>query len=416
VGEREHAAPLLQLKENQVLDVLADPPTHTPSQEGKSGFDKAEKNHFAQHVPSDTHHLFGIQDETNANPFEHKANEVTQHEKSLNEDVGLPHPSEVPMEDISLQNRLSSRILGPKPDAHVEVNDEVLHGPSTGGGSTRVNKERRKARSRAMTPLFDADEDEFVNMMGKYVHSLQSKAHDIAEANAAGYKNTIAVLNETISNQKTLIQVLQEDKKELQGKVQSLSTSSKRLQKFAKGMENDYARLKGQAEEHHKSCNDIIKQKVEEIELEKGKLEQEFSRTVVSLSSSQRKMRILVMECYDQLAVSESKQQSLSNQLQIQTKLYEDEKQKRPELEQQINSAVAAIQANLDGNQNHLSERLDKMQNLLEDTATDEKRDMCLTDCLHILHRLQSSMLTTDDGNRAVKILSAVHQRQVFFE
>ncbi|KAJ4299283.1 hypothetical protein N0V90_004527 [Kalmusia sp. IMI 367209] len=309
----------------------------------------------------------------------------------------------------------------PRIDSQPENCDAMLHEPSARDGIVRISKPRAKRRAKEppapQTPTIGGYEkvspehEALLSILATCLRAGDAKARDIIDANTKAHGATIASLQETISHQSNFIENLRSENHNLHSRLQRLSESTNRLQKFMKGMEGDYARLKGETESHHKTCNEIVKDKVQEVEQEKLAMRKELLKTIDTLSTSQRHMKAVMDECFSRLVVTESKHEALKSELENQTSLYDQEKLRRSDLEQQILPVIQNIQASLKDDHAALVEKLSILQGSLKDTTGESERDAYLKECSAALRNLEAiPMLPAKDLRKAEGMLRFVHE------
>lgn len=307
----------------------------------------------------------------------------------------------------------------------LQQNDAVLHGRSDLGAPYRVSKSRKRKHCKtsavepasrtlnnASAPANSPEHESLLHMMAICLRASDSKARGIVEANGKAHEVAIASFQETIAQQNNFIEHLNSENERLQGRAKKMSESAARLQKYVKGMEGDYARLKGKTEDHHKMCMKLVKDKAQEFEQEKVAMHRDFARTVEALSASQRHMRAAMNDCFGQLKITESKYQTVTRQLQTQCDLYDEEKKRCSEFEQKALPAMKALQTTLSEDHLILDGKLVGIQQSLDNISTDQKRDTRMEECLDALRSLQAiPVLTTKDLRKAENFLRFVHER-----
>ena len=309
------------------------------------------------------------------------------------------------------------------------INDAVLHEKSGPSLHDRISKPKIKKRPKVSSgePLAKAARNEntvtvpieheaLLNVMAICLRAGDSKARDIVNANAKAQETTVAVLQETIKQQNSMIDNLKLEKAHLEKKAQSFSESTTRLQKYVKGMEGDYTRLKGQAEIHHNTCTKLVKDKCEKLEFEKSAMLQNFEKTLQTLNDSQRNMRATLSECFNKLMLTDAKNQLMSDQLEIVTVQYKEEKAKRIDLEQNMLPAIQSIQRCLGENHKAVSDKLVVVQRTISGTSGEEQHEDRIKECLDALRGLQANQIISAKGLRTAEgMLQSIHERYVYF-
>ncbi|KAK7185919.1 hypothetical protein PSPO01_08169 [Paraphaeosphaeria sporulosa] len=305
-----------------------------------------------------------------------------------------------------------------------DFQNSVLHANSSRGSSSRVSKPRNKKRSNgpsaspALRNMGDGtaqsnspDHEVILNMMAICLRAGDSKARNIVDTNAKAHETAITSLHETIVQQNCLIQNLQSQNDNFQTRMQKMSETTNQLQKYVRGMEGDYARLKSQNEVHRKKADKIVKDAVRELEQERSVLQHDLLQTVEVLNTSQRHMKDAMNDCFTQLALSEKKHQSASEELEKVSAEYNADKKRYSELEQQILPTVQAIKNSLDENHRVIFEKAGDIQGSLDDRSAEQERDICVKECLEAIRSLQSvPLLTIRDIRKTEEMIQSMQE------
>ncbi|KAF2680868.1 hypothetical protein K458DRAFT_88845 [Lentithecium fluviatile CBS 122367] len=426
---------------------------HAPVGQVESGYADEPARHrpFVQAQADDTNHHEQLVDDRldNGNIVSHKLNQGVAPAAQLSHrqveavvpvvgehgDAATPYeePTEHPLQSPSARENIPQMRLpveqegphhvGPSGRSHQAISDEVLHRTAPFGATDRVDKPGRKLRvgshprfppPMSGIPGFSKLTPENENLVKLFVMSLgaaENKARDTVDACTKANETTIASLQATIGYQDKVIEGHKAENGRLQGSAQTLQGRCATLEKFVKGLEKDYDKLKGAAKYHQASCKEILKEKIAEIEGEKSALMEHITATLDAFDKSRRSMKSVLDDCYARLRISESKIVDLREQLLRQNRLYEEEKKRRSDLEQQVMPALQCLQEHVEKSHNALSGTLGTIQLSVDDNSADTERDARLKQCLDALHTLQATpFLTAKDLQKAEGMLRSMSE------
>lgn len=243
-----------------------------------------------------------------------------------------------------------------------------------------------------------------------YAESVRHESHFGAQVQIRDTR--IADLEEQVKRaQDHVIEVERKDVERL-NKAKQQRDAVRDLQKYVKGLSTDHAKFKETTKNHEKACSKILETRLSEFQNEKAELEQEFLKTVEKLEKSRRSTKELLQDCYTKLEVSESKRLGLLDNLRVQSALYEDERKKWTELEQQLTGSLQNVQLGLQNTEGILLEKLTSLESSVNDPAKDDKWGASLKECMDAVKGLQSSsLLTVKDAQKAEGMLRFIQKK-----
>jgi hypothetical protein len=297
--------------------------------------------------------------------------------------------------------------------------DEPLHGISSRAGTSRVSKPQKKTRiAAALRPIAAmpaiGNRDELPQAFDHVLDSLRiivSKTYSDHTSGINAHKGRIEALQQVIDLQKATIQALKKTDATARVAMGRQADTVEKLKNYVRGLETDHAKIKANVKSYHDECNKVWKEKVGEVTAEKAELEREFSTMIHAVSQSRQSMKQAMVECCHRLELSEHKRITLVQDLKMQHALLEAEKKKSTDLEQQILSSLQAIHGHFENSIGIMIEKLGSIQNSVEDTSADDKRDACLNECLDALKELQAiPFLTAKDAQKAEGMIRFLHE------
>lgn len=306
--------------------------------------------------------------------------------------------------------------------------ENILHETSSRNGPVRIEKSRKKPRLRGPPQLqgsssafngaatkLSPENDTLLGFIAAALHAGEHKARDIVGANSKAQAAAIAALQETIRLKNDTIDGLRGENGDLHQTVKKIQGKSSGLQKFIDGLGRDYNKLKAEAQDHKEKCKQDFRkglhENVAQFEKEKSSLIEEWTKLVASLERNKDKIRTVANDLYSRVLFLESRKKDLAEQLSKQSKLYEEEKNKRSELEQQIMPALQSFGKQLDDGGAKLYEKLESIRGSFDTTAAEE-RTSPLKECIDAVRTLSATpFATTDDLTNAEGMLRDVHER-----
>ncbi|KAF9729583.1 hypothetical protein PMIN01_12447 [Paraphaeosphaeria minitans] len=338
----------------------------------------------------------------------------------------MPQPQDLSVRPDFPQLQAHAILLDAPTDSTLshEFQQSVLRAKSSRGSSSRISKPRNKKRSNGPTAstasknLGDGaanssslENEVILNMMAMCLRAGDSKARNIVDTKEKAHETAIASLHETIVQQNCLIQNLQSQNDSFRARVQKISESTTQLQKYVKGMEGDYARLKSQNDIHRNKSDKLVKGAVHELEQERLVLQHDLLQTLEVLNNSQRHMKNVMNDCFTQLAVSESKHQSVSEELHKVSAAYDAQKKKCSDLEEQILPMVQGIQNSLEENHRAMLEKAGNIQGSLNNGSAERERDIRVEECLDVIRSLRPvPVLTVNDIRKTEEMLQSMQE------
>jgi acetolactate synthase small subunit len=299
--------------------------------------------------------------------------------------------------------------------------EPVLRLVSQQGEPSRITKKPRQTRSqksilssilRSNTRPGYAGVASIDPMLDSIRSAFYTESKRIDEFHAAQMKaqsDNIAALQGTINLQNNCINVLQAEKKKLRAKAKDQIDKSNR---YIKGIQNDYNKLKETAKVHQQECSTVLEREVAEIQKEKALMERDFRVTLDAMEKSQKSTKNALDELFYSLKLSEARKRDLMVILTSKDQLLEDEKAKRVQLEEQVLFSIHSLQQLLLDNNGDLLEEMSQIQASLDASRVDEKRDVCIQECLEALQVFQkTSIVRVEDVKKAEGMLRFLNER-----
>ncbi|KAJ4407979.1 hypothetical protein N0V91_003645 [Didymella pomorum] len=302
---------------------------------------------------------------------------------------------------------------------------QVLHGVSSRAGSARVAKSPKQARlphdarsafsaanapqqSRARSTALDAalnalrttylgDQDRLEDQM-----AVKEKAR---ESERSEYRATIKMQLETILEQRLKLAKSEEWLAKLEQKFNS-------TQKYVAGLQRDHEDMKKSMVTFQKQDKKTLQDQIAQVVKEKEDLQAGLEAMVESCEKSQRSMLKTMHEIQLRYVTALSREHDLKIRLNERMTMYEEEKHRKAELEQQVLPFIQAIQRQLSGSSATLIEKIGGLQASMGGQTTENSRDSTVKKCLLILQQLQSQPpLTSKDVRKAEDMLRYLYEK-----
>lgn len=302
---------------------------------------------------------------------------------------------------------------------------QVLHGVSSRAGSARVAKSPKQARlphdarsafsaanapqqSRARSTALDAalnalrtaylgDQDRLEDQM-----AVKEKAR---ESERSEYRATIKMQLETILEQRLKLAKSEEWLAKLEQKFNS-------TQKYVAGLQRDHEDMKKSMVTFQKQDKKTLQGQIAQVVKEKEDLQAGLEAMVESCEKSQRSMLKTMHEIQLRYVTALSREHDLKIRLNERMTMYEEEKHRKAELEQQLLPFIQAIQRQLSGSSATLIEKIGGLQASMGGQTTENSRDSTVKKCLLILQQVQSQPpLTSKDVRKAEDMLRYLYEK-----
>lgn len=238
--------------------------------------------------------------------------------------------------------------------------------------------------------------------------SIENKDREILKANEL----TVNTLNEKVRYQEGRIDNLTFVRNDLQEKLRQLQETGEKMQEHVGSLGREVEKTRRQARARYNEDKALLKKKLDDANSENMTLQQDMLEALDRATRSQRKTKTCLDDCFVQLVVSESKKSDLAERLAKQCGLYEEERKKRTELEQQILPILGNLQGGIGDGAQRLFAKLEDIQRTMQAINADEERNACLQQCLDEIKSLRDfPVLAPQDVKKAEGMLRFVHER-----
>jgi hypothetical protein len=156
----------------------------------------------------------------------------------------------------------------------------------------------------------------------------------------------------------------------------------------------------------------VLQAQIAEVLKEKEDLQAGLETMVDSCKNSQKSMSRTMYEIQLRYVTALSRENGLRVRLGERVAMYEEEKHRRIELEQQLLPSVQTMQRQLDEGSDTLIEKISGLQASMESQTAVNSRDSTAKACLLILQQLQSlPLLTSKDAHKAEAMLRCLYEK-----
>ncbi|KAF2117230.1 hypothetical protein BDV96DRAFT_598152 [Lophiotrema nucula] len=311
--------------------------------------------------------------------------------------------------------RLSASVVAP------EVQDSALHGILSQEGSNRISKPLKSSRTggnphgrvgRSQPFMNRTPIDNLLESVRFSYTAEQVKTELTQKAITQAHNDALQALKDANVQYKCRIDTLEAAERELRTTLKQKSEAAKNLQKYVQGLSNDHVKFKATVKSHEESCKKALREKIQELESEKSSMVNAFHDTITHLEGSQRKLRAVVNECYNELQIVSARKSDLIKIVNDQHTLLERERQKCANLEEQIVDSLRTVLHRLEDDHEALLEKLESVQTSVERSNADDGHDDPIKECLENLRALRDMpFLTIKDVQKAEGMLRYVHER-----
>lgn len=296
--------------------------------------------------------------------------------------------------------------------------DAILHQASGRGVSPKVNKVQKRVRANGQSPhpshsfsVPSAVERSLETLRVAMLAERFRKDHDNAMV-AKHHQEMMNMLQEQVKLQAETIT-------ELRGRNQGLNNEFARLrdkaitnQKYVAGLQTDHENLQKNSRAMQEKHKEVLQNRVDELEREKDLLRSELGDMLEAFAKNQRTTSKTVELLYVRLIIAESKNKELAKSLDSQIVLYEKERGKCDELDNQVLSVTRSMQQRVESACVGLKDMLDTLCVKVDKSAVSCDQDAKVTECLALLQDLRSTpFLTAQDVKKAEGMLRFVHER-----
>jgi uncharacterized coiled-coil protein SlyX len=308
---------------------------------------------------------------------------------------------------------------------HLERTQEVLHGVSSRAGPVRVTKFPKQSQvphdvrlmnsalnggqqTRTKASALDAAVDALRTACLSDQHRLEDQIvmkEKAWESERSSFQTTIAEQLETIAEQRVKLGQCEKDLAELLRKLKS-------SQRYVSGLQRDHEEMKKSVVTFQEQNKKVLQAQIAEVLKEKEDLQAGLETMVDSCKNSQKSMSRTMYEIQLRYVTALSRENGLRVRLGERVAMYEEEKHRRIELEQQLLPSVQTMQRQLDEGSDTLIEKISGLQASMESQTAVNSRDSTAKACLLILQELQSlPLLTSKDAHKAEAMLRCLYEK-----
>lgn len=191
-----------------------------------------------------------------------------------------------------------------------------------------------------------------------------------------------------------------------------LTDKLKSSQKFVSGLQRDHENLKRFVVAFQEQNKVILQEHIAKMLQEKEDLQRGFDVATASCARSQKTMLGAMHEIQLKHVTALLRENNLKGKLDERVAMYEEEKARRIELEQQLLPSVRAVQSYLNKSSATLLHKINNVRASLEVLKDEDGGDSRTKECLLILQRLQSlPLLTSGDVQKAEVMLRDIYEK-----
>lgn len=304
---------------------------------------------------------------------------------------------------------------------------EVLHGASSRSGSVRVTKTHRPTQTvydphskisaandghqmRSRTAALDMA----LNTFRTACLADQYHLEDRMASRENGWNDERNYFQTTITEQMEIIAGQRIKLEQSEKRFIYLTEKLQSSQMFVSGLQKDQAKLQKAMVATQEQNKRTLQDQIAEMLTEKEALQVQLKIMVDSCAKSQKSMFKTMNELYLRYVTTLSRENDLKGRLGEQVTMYEEEKNRRTELEQQLLPSFQDLQRHLNESSAKLAEEVSSLRHTTESRASEDPSHFTTKECLLILQELQSLPLLTSNDVRDVEApLWSLHERQV---
>jgi hypothetical protein len=223
----------------------------------------------------------------------------------------------------------------------------------------------------------------------------------------SGLQTTITKQLETIGEQRVKLE-------QAEKRFTHLTDKLKSTQKFVAGLQKDHENLQKSMVAFQEQNKRVLQEEIERLLKEKDELRGAFEALIDSCTKSRKSMQETMTEIQLHYLTALLRQNDLNIRLDERVTMYEEEKHRRIELEQQLLPSVQSMQRHLNEGAATLTEKISSLQASMANRAAEDDCDSTAKKSLLILQKLESlRLLTFNDVRKAEGMLRYLHERSV---
>jgi chromosome segregation ATPase len=219
-------------------------------------------------------------------------------------------------------------------------------------------------------------------------------------------------LQDKVLEQQNNIAELEIQVKTIKEKFSKLGEKATTHQRYAAGLQKDYEKIQKSMAKFQEQNKQVLQDQISKLTEEKETLQMSFNSTIDVLTNSRRKMQKTMEEVWMHYVMSLSDKRDLENRINEHVGMYECEKSRRINVEEQLLSSFHDTQRQLSESSGTFIDKASTLYTNLKEREAEERNDCGIKDCLEILQKLDAKpLMTADDVRRAESILRSVRQR-----
>ncbi|KAJ4322329.1 hypothetical protein N0V94_002438 [Neodidymelliopsis sp. IMI 364377] len=228
---------------------------------------------------------------------------------------------------------------------------------------------------------------------------------NILEKDKAGLQNKVLEQQNKIAGLEVQVKTMKE-------KFSKLDEKATTHQRYAAGLQKDYEKIQKSMTTSQEQNKQALQDQILTITEEKKTLQMSFNSTIDDLTNNRRKMQKTMEEVWMHYVMSLSDKRDLENRINEHVRMYEYEKSRRIDVEEQLLSSLQDTQRQLSESSGTFIDKASTFYTNLKEREAEERNGCGIKDCLEILQKLDAKpLMTADDVRRAESILCSVRQR-----
>ena len=229
------------------------------------------------------------------------------------------------------------------------------------------------------------------------------------ERERSSLQTTITKQMETIAEQRVKLELSEKRVAEL---AAELARKLNLSQKFVAGLQRDHEKLQQSTVDIHEQSRKALQVQIAQVVKEKEDLQAGLETMIASCEKTQKNMLKTMHEIQFRYVTTLSRENDLKIRLNERMTMYEEEKHRRAELEQQLLPSVQTMQRQLSESFATLVKKISGLQASMETQTAESSRDSIVKECLLILQQLQSlPLLTSKDVRKAEGMLRYLYEK-----
>lgn len=331
---------------------------------------------------------------------------------------------------IPSNNEASKLVSVDDPASRSRSTQEVLHGASSRSGPVRVMKAPKQTqvthdaylrmstangnhqthpRTTALELALDTLRTACLTDQYRLEDQMTSRENEW-KGEKLDFQTTITKQLETIAEQRVKLE--QSEKR-----FAHLTDKLKSSQKFISGLQIDHEKLQKSMVAFQEQNKRALQDQIVEMLREKEDLQGTLEAMVDSCAKSRKGMLRTMHELQLRYVTALSRENNLKDRLDERVTMYEEEKNRRTELEQQLLSSVQSMQRHLNESSAALAEKIGSLRASMETRAAKDGSDSTVKECLLILQKLQSlPLLISNHVSKAESMIRYLDERYVVNE